>query len=275
MKLEDKVALVTGAAGEQGLGRAIAVAMANEGAKVAICDINEGVMQAAKDIEASGTACLGIRCDVSSLESVQQMFKQVVDRFGTLDILVNNAAVLPTRPADEERRKRHYAYVTTPMPRQSLGITSSLTDDDWHRFWGVNVHGTFYCIREALKIMEPKKYGRIINIASTGAISATSGHSPAYSAGKAAVVSLTKTVALDVAGAGIFVNCIAPGGVHTSDWDAAFARWTPEQINGLFQMCPAGRLGKPQEYAALAVHLASEETYCVGQVVSPNGGLVL
>ena len=276
MKLKGKVALITGAAAAKGLGKSIAVAMANEGAKIAICDINEeGVMQSAQDIEATGASCIGLRCDVTSVESVQQMFAQVVERFGTLDILVNNAALIPTRPADEERRKRHYAYLTTPMPRQSLGITTSLTDDDWLRYWGVNVHGVFYCTREALKIMEPKSYGKIINIASTGGISVMSGHSPGYSASKAAVVSFTKTVALDVAGGGISVNCIAPGAIHTADWDAAMERWSPEEIAGLFQMIPAGRLGRPEEYAALAVHLASDENYCVGQIISPNGGMVL
>jgi 3-oxoacyl-[acyl-carrier protein] reductase len=202
------------------------------------------------------------------------MFAEVVKNFGTVDILVNNAALVPTKPADEERRNRHYAYFTTPMPRQSLGITTSLTDDDWLRWWAVNVHGVFYCTREALRIMEPRKYGRIINIASTGGISVMSGHSPGYSASKAAVANFTQTVALDVAGANILVNCIAPGGIRTADFDAYIEKIGPEKKNQLFQIMPLGRLGEPSEYAALAVHLASDETYCVGQIISPNGGLV-
>ncbi|UCI05649.1 SDR family NAD(P)-dependent oxidoreductase [Mesorhizobium sp. B1-1-8] len=275
MKLKDKVALITGTAAPKGLGKAIAVAMAREGAKIAVCDINEeGVIQSAKDIEATGAQALGLRCDVSDVESVRETFSKVIDRYGTLDILVNNAALIPTKPADTDRRNRHYAYMTTPIPRQSIGITSSLTDDDWLRWWGVNVHGVFYCTREALKIMEPAKYGRIVNIASTGGISVMSGHSPGYSASKAAVVSFTKTVAQDVAGAGIFVNCIAPGGIHTDDFEGYLSGLTDVQRNTLWQIMPAGRLGKPEEYAALAVHLASDETYCVGQIISPNGGLV-
>ncbi len=275
MKLKDKIAIVTGAAAPQGLGKAIADAFGDEGAKVAVCDINEkAVKERAKEIESRGTACLGLHCDVSSVESVRQMFAEVVKKFGTVDILVNNAALVPTKPADEERRNRHYAYYTTPMPRQSLGITTSLTDDDWLRWWGVNVHGVFWCMREALKIMEPKRYGKIINIASTGGISVMSGHSPGYSASKAAVVSLTKTVALDVAGANIQVNCIAPGGIRTADFDAYMAKIGPEAMNQFFQLVPLGRLGEPKEYAALAVHLASDDNYCVGQVISPNGGLV-
>ena len=275
MKLKDKVALITGTAAPKGLGKAIAVAMAREGAKVAICDINEkAVMERAKEISARGTPCLGLRCDVSSVESVQQMFAAVVKQFGTVDILVNNAALIPTRPEDTARRDRHYAYMTTPMPRQSMGITSSLTDDDWLRWWGVNVHGVFFCAREALKIMELKKYGKIINIASTGGISVMSGHSPGYSASKAAVVSFTKTLAQDVAGANIMVNCIAPGGIRTADFDAYMAKSGPEKVAAFMQMIPLGRLGEASEYAALAVHLASDENYCVGQVISPNGGLV-
>lgn len=276
MKLKDKVAIITGAAASQGLGFAIATAFGNEDAKLAICDINEAaIKERAKELTVKGTPTLGLRCDVSSVESVQKMFADVVKEFGTVDILVNNAALVPTNPADEERRNRHYAYLATPMPRQSIGITSSLTDDDWLRWWGVNVNGVFWCIREALKIMEPKKYGRIVNIASTGGISVMSGHSPGYSASKAAVVSLTQTVALDVSGANIFVNCIAPGGIRTAEFDRYLEKIGPEKANVMYQLVPAGRLGEPSEYAALAVHLASDETYCTGQVISPNGGLVI
>jgi 3-oxoacyl-[acyl-carrier protein] reductase len=121
MKLQNKVAIIRGAAPPQGLGMAMAVAFADEGAKVAICDINEeAVKERAGEIAARRTACLGLRCDVSSIESVQQMFAEVAKNFGTVDILVNNAAIIPTKPEDEERRNRHYAYFTTPIPRQSL-----------------------------------------------------------------------------------------------------------------------------------------------------------
>jgi 3-oxoacyl-[acyl-carrier protein] reductase len=247
MKLKDKVAVITGVGAAQGLGRAIADAFAGEGAKLAICDINEkGVMDSAKEITSRGTTCLGLRCDVSSVESVQQMFAEVIKKFGTVDILVNNAALIPTKPADEERRNRHYAYFTTPMPRQSLGITTSLTDDDWLRWWGVNVHGVFYCIREALKTMEPRKYGNIVNIASTGGISVMSGHSPGYSASKAAVVSLTQTVALDVAGANIQVNCIAPGGIRTADFDGYMEKIGPDKMNAVFSDCPSRQAWRTQ-----------------------------
>jgi 3-oxoacyl-[acyl-carrier protein] reductase len=276
MKLDNRIALVTGVGAQQGLGKAIADCFAAEGARLAIADIDEqAVMARAAELRARGVDCVGIRCDVSSVDSVRRMFEKVLERFGTLDILVNNAARVPVSPADTERRNRFYRYQTTPVPRQSLGITSSLTDDDWLRWWGVNVHGVFWCIREALRIMEPKRYGRIVNIASVSGISKESAHSPGYSATKAAVVSLTRTVAADVAGANIFVNAIAPGGVRTDQFDAYLESVGPDAVNALYQLVPAGRLGEGREYGALAVHLASDETYCVGQVISPNGGLVI
>jgi len=129
VKLKDKAAIITGAAAPQGLRNAFAVAFANEGAKVAICDINEeGVKARAAEIAGKGTPCLGLQCDVSSIKSVQQMFAEVVKKFGTLHILVNNAALVQTRTVEEERRKRFYEYLTTPMPRQSWDLprTSSM-----------------------------------------------------------------------------------------------------------------------------------------------------
>lgn len=274
MKLLDKVAVITGAA--QGLGRSIALAMADEGANIVLCDIQEDkLVGVAAEIEARGRESLAIRCDVSSQAEVEKMFAAAAERFGTVHILVNNAAKVPTTPADEERRNKHYAYVTTPIPRQAVGVTSSLEDDDWLRWWDVNVHGLFFCTREALKYMEPQQYGRIVNISSVAGISTASMHSPGYSASKAAVASLTKTVALDVAGANIYVNAIACGGVLTPPFEEYLEHATDEQKQNLYQMIPVGRLGRPEEYASLAVYLSTENHYLVGQVISANGGVVI
>ncbi|NMM90820.1 short-chain dehydrogenase [Rhodococcus sp. SRB_17] len=274
MQLLDKVALVTGAA--QGLGRSIALAMAREGANLVLCDLQEDKLaEVSAEIEALGRKSLALRCDVSSKDQVVETFARAAEHFGTVHILVNNAALVPNSPADEDRRSKHYAYVTTPMERQSMGITSSLTDEDWLKWWNVNVHGVFYCTREALKYMEPQGYGRIINIASIAGISTGSTHSPGYSAAKAAVVSLTKTVALDVAGAGIYVNAIACGGVLTPPFQAYLDNATEDEKRNLYQMIPVGRLGRPEEYASLAVYLAGENHYLVGQIISPNGGVVI
>lgn len=272
--LQGKVVLVTGAG--LGLGGTIAQAMARQGASLVICDVDRAALQAsALAITAQGAECLAIECDVSDSAAVDQMFVQASARFGTVDVLVNNAARIPNSPAETERRNRHYAYMSTPMPRQALGIVAALSDEDWLKWWGVNMHGVFYCTRAALRLMQPQKSGRIINIASVAGLGAASMHSPGYSATKAGVISLTRTTALDVAGANIFVNAIACGGVLTPPFEAYLDQASEAQRNSLYQMVPAGRLGRPEEYANLAVFLASQDHYLVGQVISPNGGYVI
>lgn len=273
-RLLGKVALVTGAG--RGLGGVIAETMGREGARLVVCDIDDNALDhtrtrlAALDIE-----CLALRCDVSDSAAVDAMFARAAQRFGGLDILVNNAARIPTSPEEEARRNKHYAYMTTPTARQSLGIISSLSDEDWLKWWGVNMYGVFFCTRAALRLMEPKQCGRIVNIASVAGIGAASMHSPGYSATKAGVISLTKTTALDVAGAGIYVNAIACGGVLTPPLQDYLDRVTELRKNTLYQMITAGRIGRPEEYAELAVYLASDAHYLVGQVISPNGGMVI
>ena len=272
MKLQDKVALITG--GAQGLGKSIALAMAREGANIVICDINPDTLPtAATEIEALGRACLGVRCDVSSSASVREMFAQIADRFGTLHILVNNAALLQKGEANEAARSRFYEMVTTPIPKRSLGVTKDFTDEEWHKYWGVNVHGVFYCTREALKLMEPQKAGKIINIASVAGIGGFSAFHPSYCATKGAVLAFTRSVAVEVAGANVFVNAIAAGGILTPPMEAYLSKCSEEERNRVHQLVPLGRLGKPEEYASLAVYLASDEHYLVGQTISPNGGI--
>ena len=274
MKLKDKVALITG--GAQGLGKSIALAMAKEGADIVICDINETTLPgAAKEIEALGRKCLAVRCDVSSAESVAQMYEQIVKKFGTLHILVNNAALVQSGPVNEKNRSRLYAMMTTPVAKESLGVTKDLSDEEWHRYWGVNVHGVFYCTRGALKLMEKQKSGKIINIASIAGIGGFSAFQPAYCATKGAVLAFTRSVAVEVAGANIYVNAIAAGGILTPPMEAYLAGCTEEQKNNIHQLIPLGRMGTPEEYASLAVYLASDEHYLVGQTISPNGGMIV
>ena len=274
MQLAQRVAVITGAAG--GLGSAIARRFAREGAKVVLCDTNETALrQLGEELAAQGAECQTLRCDVSSSASVAEAFAAVDARFGSVHILVNNAALVPDKPADTVRRKRHYDLITRPLPRQSLGITREISDDEWRRFWAVNVDGVFYCTREALKRMEPQRYGRIVNIASVAGISAMSAHSPHYSATKGAVVAFTRAVAMDVAGANVLVNAIAPGGVETPAFKQFLASLSPEERNVLWQVVPLGRLGRPEEYAALATHLASDECYLVGEIVNASGGTVI
>ena len=272
--LKNQVVLVTGAG--RGLGGTIAQAMARQGASLVICDVDRPALADTEAaVQALGSACLALECDVSDRHAVDHMFQQAAERFGTVDVLVNNAARIPSSPMEADRRNQHYAYMTTPMPRQALGIVASLSDEDWLKWWGVNMHGVFYCTRAALRLMQPQRSGRIINIASVAGLGAGSMHSPGYSATKAGVISLTQTTALDVAGANIYVNAIACGGVMTPPFEAYLAGASEAQRNNLFQMIPSGRLGRPEEYANLAVFLASQDHYLVGQVISPNGGYVI
>ena len=273
MKLQDKVALITG--GAQGLGKSIASRCPRGGGYRHSRHQPRHAPAAAAEIEALGRACLAVRCDVSSSASVREMFAQIADRFGTLHILVNNAALVQKGEANEAARSRFYEMVTTPIPKRSLGVTKDFTDQEWHKYWGVNVHGVFYCTREALKLMEPQKAGKIINIASVAGIGGFSAFHPSYCATKGAVLAFTRSVAVEVAAANVFVNAIAAGGILTPPMEAYLSKRSEEERNRVHQLVPLGRLGKPEEYASLAVYLASDEHYLVGQTISPNGGMVL
>lgn len=272
--VERPVALVTGAG--PGLGGALAVALAEAGARLVICDIDAERLQLTEQrLHAMGAEVLSRVCDVSSSAAVDGLVAEAAHRFGTVHVLVNNAALVPSSADDAQRRNAHYAYLTTPQPRRSLGFTSAMSDEEWLRFWAVNVNGVFFCTRAVLRLMEPQRYGRIINIASVAGISAMSSHSPHYSAAKGAVVAFTKAVAAEVAGANIYVNAIAPGGVHTQDFEAYLQSLDDTARHRLWQMIPAGRLGTMEEYAATVVHLACDPHYLVGQIISPNGGCVI
>jgi NAD(P)-dependent dehydrogenase (short-subunit alcohol dehydrogenase family) len=199
-----------------------------------ICDINPKTLPEAKaEIEATGARCLDVKCDVSSVESVANLFREIVATFGTLDILVNNAALVQAGAKNEEMRSKFYKIMTTPVPKESLGVTKDFSDEEWHKYWGGNVHGVFYCTREALRIMEPKKSGKIINIASIAGIGGYSAFHPAYCATKGAVLAFTRSVAVEVAGANIFVNAIACGGVLTPPMEAYLASLSDEGRNSV------------------------------------------
>lgn len=274
MKLQNRVAVVTGAA--QGLGRAIAQRLAADGAKVVVADIDDAASaDTVSAIAAAGGEAIAVHCDVSSSAEVDALFAATDARFGTVHILVNNAALFAIRPEDEERRKRHYALLTQPIPRQSLGITRDMSDADWKRFWAVNVDGVFYCTRAALRRMELQNYGRIVNIASIAGISPLSAHSPHYSATKGAVIAFTRSVAYEVAGANVQVNAVCPGGVLTPPMEDFLSRQSSEAINQLNQVLPLGRMGRPEEYAATVAHLVSDECYMVGAILNVSGGTVI
>ncbi len=276
MKLKDKVALVTGST--SGLGKGIALAFVREGAKVVINGRNqEKIDETLNEIIPIGGEALGVKADISSSKQVREMFSKILESFGTLDILVNNAAVYRLDEAAMRDRTNHLDLITTPIHRRSLEVTKNMSDEEWKRVFEVNVNGLFYCTREALKIMEEKKYGKIINISSLAGVSVMSSHSPNYSASKGAVVAFTKSVAHEVAGVGININCIAPGYIETPPViDLLSKKWDAERSSRFLQLIPLGRIGKIEEYTSIAVFLASDESsYIVGQVIGVNGGIVI
>jgi len=253
MKLKDKVALVTGAG--SGLGRAIALAFAREGAKVVVNDIEEKrATQTVADIKAQGGDAFAVAADVSDSQQVKQMFAQAVEKYSTIDILVNNAGIL-----------------------QAEGI-ATMQDEQWKRMLAVHLDGTFYCTREAVTIMEPKGSGKIINMASIAAITGLGGATH-YSAAKGGIMAFTKASAKELIGSGIYVNAIAPGFIDTPGLKEPFgldSEALAELIQAAFGKILLDRLGTPEEVAPVAVFLASDESsFMVGQVISPNGGQVI
>ncbi|MDX6695555.1 MAG: hypothetical protein QOF02_3158 [Blastocatellia bacterium] len=259
MKLKDKTAFITG--GGRGIGRAVAFAFAREGARVAVAARTvQQVEQAAAEInETFATKALAVVCDVSDAESVRRAFETVGERFGGgVEILVNNAGIAESAP---------------------LVKTS---DELWQRHLAVNLTGTFFCARAALPAMIARGWGRIINVASIAGKTGAP-YIAAYTASKHGVLGLTRSLALEVALKGITVNAICPGYVETE-----MARQAINNISGktgkseaeardvLNRMSPQNRLVTPEEVAALALLLASEEGRGInGQAINVDGGSVL
>jgi len=268
MKLAGRVALITGAG--SGLGREIALTFAREGAKIAINDIRrDAADRVVAEVEAGGAEALALIADVSDSVEVRAIFEQLIERWGTIDILVNNAGIAVMSESVKENFRQMLADIMSAgRSTRTLGATQTMQDSQWRRTLSIHLDGTFYCMREALKIMEAKGAGRIINMASVAGTTGLSG-APDYSAAKAGIIGLTKAVAREVIGSGVYVNAIAPGYIDTPLLDIMDEPM--KQVIAL--QTPIGRFGTPQEVAAVALYLASEDSsYTVGQVISPNGG---
>jgi 3-oxoacyl-[acyl-carrier protein] reductase len=247
MKLNNKIAIVTGA--RRGMGRAIALAMAREGANVVVSDISqEDCQKVVDEIEKLGRKGLALKCDVSSHNDVENMVKRTVAEFGRVDILVNNAGIISYKPFLE------------------------LTDEDWDKTLNVNLKGQFLCARAAAKVMAKNKWGRIINIASisSGGCGIAFPLIAHYTASKGGVVALTEALALELTSQGINVNAICPGAIDT---DMSKGAKESGQLSQVLARIPKGRLGQPEEIANLAVFLASEEAdYISGAPIVIDGG---
>lgn len=268
MMLEDRVALVTGAG--SGIGRAIATALAREGALVAVNDIREeAARDAAAAIEAAGGRAMAVPADVADGRATLKMFTRFLSVWNTIDLVVNNAGIAVMAPhvvANFEAISRE-ALAGGP-PSTPMSATATMEDAMWRRTLAIHLDGTFHCTREALKVMEVRRRGKIINMASIAGTAGLAG-APDYSAAKGGIIAFTRSVAREVAHLGIQVNAIAPGFVDTPLLEAL----SPAMRTAVLAQTPLGRLGTVDDIAAAALYLASPAgDWVTGQVLSPNGG---
>ena len=250
MLLEGKVAIVTGSA--NGIGLGIATRFAREGAKVVICDVDdERLPKAAEEIaEETGAEVLAVRTDVSKEVEVENLFKQAIDRFGTLDILVNNAQM--------------------PVRLGERGPFLKMTSEGWQRYMEANLGMLFFCSHRAAKIMAKKRKGAIINISTNGAVRPHR-NSVAYDAMKGAVDSFTRAAAIDLAPWGVRVNSIQPGLINNRGLQGRSAEEEARRVS----VVPIGRAGLPSDIAWAAVYLAADDaSFITGISILVDGGMI-
>ena len=246
MDLKDQVILVTG--GARGIGKAIAENFAKRGAHLVIADISLGsAEETAKEISASGVRTLALGLDVSKSDDVTAAFDKIMKEFGRIDVVINNAGI--TRD----------------------GLVLRMKEEDWDAVISINLKGVFLCSKEAVKLMVKQRYGRIVNIASVVAFMGNPGQAN-YSASKAGIVGLTKTVAKEYASRGVTVNAVAPGFIATAMTDAL-----PDNIRQeMLKSIPVGSFGSVDDVANAVAFLASPDSgYITGQVIHVNGGMYM
>ena len=273
--LDGKIALVTGAG--SGLGREIALAFARAGARVAVNDLRAEPARATHEaLGAAGLACGPLVGDVADSALVRGWFDALAHTTnGRLDVLVNNAGYAELDPDTLARMAAQLQELTTTgQVTTALETTQRMSDERWTRMLAVHLNGTFFCTREALRLMAPARSGRIINMASVAGTTGLPG-SPHYSAAKGGIIAFTKALAREVGPQGILVNAIAPGYIDTPLLDVAGDQ-RAVQTAFIAMQTAVGRLGEPREVAATALFLAgSGASYFTGQVLSPNGGLAI
>lgn len=244
---ENKTVVVTGAS--RGIGRAIAMAFAKQGANV-VLNYNKSAAQAeevVRDIEALGAKAIAVQADVSQSESAKQLIDTAVTTFGSIDVLVNNAGI------------------TKDM------LLMRMTDDQFEQVVDTNLKGTFYCLKYASNYMLRQRRGKIINMASVVGLSGNAGQAN-YAASKAGIIGLTKSAAKELATRGITVNAIAPGFIETEMTDALSEKVKEAYV----QMIPLKRLGTVDDVANTACFIASDAAnYITGQVIQVDGGMLM
>jgi 3-oxoacyl-[acyl-carrier protein] reductase len=274
VKLKDKVSLITGAG--SGIGRAIATLFAREGARVIANDLNEkAARETVEALGAAGSGARAIQADVADSAQVKAMFAEVEREFGSLDVLVNNAGIAGTSAADRDKlRERSDTRIMELLSgegiRTHLDVTQEMTDEAWHRMIAVHLNGTFFCTREALRLMSRRDQGAIINMSSVAAwgIEAV----PHYSAAKAGILGFTRAVAREVGSRKIRVNAICPGYIDTPMTQPM----SDLMRKAVVARTPLGRYADPNEVAQTALFLASDDSsFFTGQWLSPNGGLLI
>jgi len=246
MRLENKVALITGAA--QGIGRDIALKFAAEGADIAVGDINlQKATKTVQEIEALGRKALALELDVTDYAKLTDSINKILDKFKKVDILVNNAGITKDN------------------------LLLRMSDVEWDAVLNVNLKGAFNCTKAVSRLMIKQRYGKIINIASIIGIIGNPGQAN-YSASKAGIIALTKTAAKELASRNINVNAVAPGFIQTE-----MTAKLPEELKQKMQEAiPLGRFGSPVDVASVCVFLASEDaSYITGQTIIVDGGMVM
>jgi len=249
MRFSDKVAIVTGSG--RGIGRAIALRLAKEGAKVVVVDKDRATAKStAEDIKAGGGQVHVVIIDATKREDTHRMARETLEKFGSIDILVNNVGWF------------------------GKGQVFIQTDEEyWDRILDVNLKSALLCSHAVLEQMIKQSYGKIVNI-SSGAGKAGNSRQVAYSTAKAGVIGLTKSLAWEVARNKINVNCICPGFVDTQ-LTADFTNNDPKAKQAIEKLVPLGRLAQPEDMAAVVCFLASDEAeYITGQIISVDGGLI-
>ena len=244
-RLSDRVAIITGAS--RGIGRAVALALAAEGAKVVVnyASSSDAAQQVVTAITDAGGSAIALQADVSKLEQVDALFNETLEKFGRVDVLVNNAGIT----------------------RDTLLLR--MKPEDWQAVIDLNLTGVFLCTRAVSKLMLKQRSGRIINIASVSGQMGNPGQAN-YSAAKAGVIGFTKTVAKELASRGITVNAVAPGFIATD----MTSELKSEEI---LKYIPLGRYGEPEEVAGMVRFLAADSAaaYITGQVFNVDGGMVM